>query len=320
MDLGRDEYSYKAERDHLDDATPCKCSGCGATWRYDQLGPVGDCSLTPGDPSPAGRCADRSCDTLAYPVGEPWVEAVRAAAGLAETLIEDGAFLSAADRLNQVATKLREHYMATLPPGAVLDTLRALPPLQAILAAGDELSDALEDAESTHIYDFDNGDEQPDDCHYLLARAAWEEARAKWNEAAQADVAPVARAIGVVIEGGIIQSVFSPEPMPDVRLVVIDFDVDGAQERCVITSGEHDERGAVVTEFTAGPVDRSEIPTYRVVDSEPEGDADDDVSDRFLNHYECPCGETWSDPSPSQTDDECPKCGTTCSPSESEDL
>jgi hypothetical protein len=67
QELARDEYSYKAERDHLDDAALCKCGSCGALARYDQLRPIGDCSLTPGDPSPAGRCADPSCDSLAYP-------------------------------------------------------------------------------------------------------------------------------------------------------------------------------------------------------------------------------------------------------------
>lgn len=67
QELARDEYSYKVERDHLDDAALCKCGSCGALARYDQLRPIGDCSLTPGDPSPAGRCPDPSCDSLAYP-------------------------------------------------------------------------------------------------------------------------------------------------------------------------------------------------------------------------------------------------------------
>jgi hypothetical protein len=64
--LFRNEYSYTAQVDHLADATPCRCGACSATWRYDQLSPIGDCSLTPGDASPAGRCADPGCDSLAY--------------------------------------------------------------------------------------------------------------------------------------------------------------------------------------------------------------------------------------------------------------
>lgn len=81
QELSRDEYSYKAERDHLADDTPCRCGSCGAVARYDQLRPIGDCSLTPGDASPAGRCADPSCDSLAYPdQPEDGLREVRAAA------------------------------------------------------------------------------------------------------------------------------------------------------------------------------------------------------------------------------------------------
>jgi len=41
---------------------------------------------------------------------------------------------------------------------------------------------------------------------------------------------------------------------------------------------------------------------------------------RFLNEYECPCGETWEDVWSCGCDDDCPSCGTTCSPSESTPL
>lgn len=40
----------------------------------------------------------------------------------------------------------------------------------------------------------------------------------------------------------------------------------------------------------------------------------------FLNHYECPCGHTWSDEWSCMCDDECGECGTTCSPTDSEEL
>lgn len=40
----------------------------------------------------------------------------------------------------------------------------------------------------------------------------------------------------------------------------------------------------------------------------------------WRNHYECPCGEAWTDRWCCQCDDECPSCGADCSPSESEDL
>lgn len=41
---------------------------------------------------------------------------------------------------------------------------------------------------------------------------------------------------------------------------------------------------------------------------------------KFRNYYQCPCGETWSDESPHQNDDPCPECGSTCSPTTSEDI
>lgn len=40
----------------------------------------------------------------------------------------------------------------------------------------------------------------------------------------------------------------------------------------------------------------------------------------FKNTYRCDCGETWDDEWSCQCDDDCPECGTTCSPDESEEL
>lgn len=42
----------------------CSCSDCEWTGTADQLAEIGDAVLTPGDPSPAGRCPD--CAALAY--------------------------------------------------------------------------------------------------------------------------------------------------------------------------------------------------------------------------------------------------------------
>lgn len=39
----------------------------------------------------------------------------------------------------------------------------------------------------------------------------------------------------------------------------------------------------------------------------------------YTNHYECPCGHQWEDSWSCQCDDDCPSCGTTCSPSFSEE-
>lgn len=42
-------------------------------------------------------------------------------------------------------------------------------------------------------------------------------------------------------------------------------------------------------------------------------DADSEI--RYRNHYNCPCGNEWWDSWSSECDDDCPSCGTTCSPS-----
>lgn len=69
-------YSYKALIEGIADDAPCACDG-GCDWHgpYSDLSEIDTCSLTPGDPSPAGRCPE--CDTLAYvvkPVANPPAE------------------------------------------------------------------------------------------------------------------------------------------------------------------------------------------------------------------------------------------------------
>lgn len=57
-------YDYKVTIDRPDDETPCECGDCGWKGTYAALAGIEDCALTPGDPSPAGRCPE--CDSLAY--------------------------------------------------------------------------------------------------------------------------------------------------------------------------------------------------------------------------------------------------------------
>lgn len=60
-----DQEEYKAKIDCSDDgSTPCVCSSCDGPMTLEDLEAIGDCSLTPGDASPAGRCPH--CDSLAY--------------------------------------------------------------------------------------------------------------------------------------------------------------------------------------------------------------------------------------------------------------
>ena len=63
--LFKDSYGYEAEVDHsADDEASVGCGSCAWHGRYDQTVAIGLCSLTPGDPSPSGRCPE--CDSLCY--------------------------------------------------------------------------------------------------------------------------------------------------------------------------------------------------------------------------------------------------------------
>ena len=44
----------------------CSCDGCDWAGMASDAAPIESCSLTPGDPSPAGRCPE--CDSLIYVV------------------------------------------------------------------------------------------------------------------------------------------------------------------------------------------------------------------------------------------------------------
>jgi hypothetical protein len=50
--------------DGVEDDAPCSCSDCDWQGPASATRNVEDCVLTPGDPSPVGRCPE--CDTLAY--------------------------------------------------------------------------------------------------------------------------------------------------------------------------------------------------------------------------------------------------------------
>jgi hypothetical protein len=61
---------YTAIIQDIGDKTHCVCgSGCGWKGNFSKLEEIGDCILTPGDPSPAGRCP--RCDDVAYVAEAP---------------------------------------------------------------------------------------------------------------------------------------------------------------------------------------------------------------------------------------------------------
>lgn len=55
--------AYSAEI-YVDPEAVAECGDCTWLGRARQLEPIGGCALSPGDPSPAGRCP--VCDMLAY--------------------------------------------------------------------------------------------------------------------------------------------------------------------------------------------------------------------------------------------------------------
>lgn len=63
-------YTYSATIEHVKDEKDiqCDCGACDWKGTADQLDDIEDAVLTPGDPSPAGRCPE--CHALAYVVVE----------------------------------------------------------------------------------------------------------------------------------------------------------------------------------------------------------------------------------------------------------
>lgn len=59
------DADYLASIDHRAENYNCTCGDCDWSGDVDELDIIEGCSLTPGDPSPAGRCPE--CGTLAYP-------------------------------------------------------------------------------------------------------------------------------------------------------------------------------------------------------------------------------------------------------------
>lgn len=60
------ERSYTVAEVWIRDEARCECGNCEWQGRADETEEIGDCALTPGDPSPAGRCPE--CQALVYPM------------------------------------------------------------------------------------------------------------------------------------------------------------------------------------------------------------------------------------------------------------
>ena len=85
--------SYSAEIDIEDDAA-VSCGSCSWKAKAHELVPIDGCALTPGDPSPAGRCPE--CDALAY-VNRPDDDAAAALRDLLDQLQRIGIYVPGMD-------------------------------------------------------------------------------------------------------------------------------------------------------------------------------------------------------------------------------
>ena len=61
--------AYYAIIDEPEPNSLWSCSNCGQTSTYEELDDIEECILTPGDPSPAGRCPNEDCGALCYEAG-----------------------------------------------------------------------------------------------------------------------------------------------------------------------------------------------------------------------------------------------------------
>jgi len=56
--------NYHVEITEPESTAACLCQSCHWTGSYAEVAEIGSCCLTPGDPSPAGRCP--KCSALVY--------------------------------------------------------------------------------------------------------------------------------------------------------------------------------------------------------------------------------------------------------------
>lgn len=62
---------YQVQMDFLPPETPVECGACDWKGTYAEVEEIDECSLTPGDPSPAGRCPHPQCvGALVYVIKE----------------------------------------------------------------------------------------------------------------------------------------------------------------------------------------------------------------------------------------------------------
>lgn len=99
----------------------------------------------------------------------------------------------------------------------------AIPPaLSRAYGLIESMKGLIEEAMATHIYDFDNGDTVDPGCGY---QAAVNAADAFLEENHLAKPEPVN--IGIHLDGGLVQNIWSDKRLRDITITVIDYDTEG---------------------------------------------------------------------------------------------
>jgi hypothetical protein len=76
--------------------------------------------------------------------------------------------------------------------------------------------------------------------------------------------------IGIRVDGGIIQSIFTPTPLPAIEVVVFDGDVEGDSEDVYCLDGDARDLAFVTVYDLGDPSNTAPIPTFEPAEAEGE--------------------------------------------------
>lgn len=143
-------------------------------------------------------------------------------------LVEGDAARAKAHAEELLADKSRrrpEVNLSLLEIGAPVETPTFPPALSRAFGLIETMRGLIDEAMSTHIYDFDNGDEVDPECGYQAAVDAADAFLAE-NHLAKPELVRVV----VTVEGGIVQDVSTDRPLPGVQVIVLDYDMEGDED------------------------------------------------------------------------------------------
>lgn len=161
--------NYTVEMDEPNESTICQCGSCDWRGPFSKLIEIGDCSLTSGDGSPAGRCPDSDCESLAYLVDDPLTRAQSSISGLKiENARMYAMLVRLRDMLDDEEDSVKEEHADELEALALLlDEITPEPSkdreIVIIIQGGNVQSvDGVPSGVIVTVKDYDNGEENTD--------------------------------------------------------------------------------------------------------------------------------------------------------------